>query len=264
MSLPINSILLGDCIKRMGDFPDGTFDAVLTDPPYGVTGDDDDYVATGFLAEAYRVLKPNGGLMMLVGQATIREFWNEAERVGFKWLNTIVWHYKNTIKRERRRFAIQYDPILYFAKGDFVHQIDAVRVPYLSTERLKYPVNNAKKQGWRPNPLGAIGGDVWEIPAIVTTSANGQDRYVDHKWQKPIEVFTRMVKATTPPGGLILDPYCGSGSSCLAARAVGVNFIGIDIDESSVRIAQDRLSGAIPLTTARVRRSPLDMFAKET
>jgi len=109
-----NVIIHGDCLEIMKSIPNESIDAVLTDPPYGVTQDDDDYVATTFLKDAYRVLKPNAALMMFVGQRTLREFWNEAERVGFVWLNTIVWHYKNTFKRERRRFALQYDPILYF------------------------------------------------------------------------------------------------------------------------------------------------------
>jgi len=236
-----NEIIQGDWADVMPSFPSDSFDAVLTDPPYGVTGDDDDYVATDFLGEAYRVLKPDGALMMCVGQATLREFWNEAEKVGFRWLNTIVWHYKNAIKRERRRFAIQYDPILYFAKGDFVHRIDPSRVPYLHPERLKYPCNNDKKQGWMPNKLGAIAGDVWRLPAV--NAGNPTDRQLGHKWQKPIEVFNRMVKCSVDPGGLILDPFCGSGTSLMAARAYGVSYVGIDNDPESVDLSRKRLRG---------------------
>jgi DNA modification methylase len=249
-----NTILHGDCIELMKGFDDSLFDAVITDPPYGVTGDSDDYVATDFLSHAYRVLKKDSALMMFVGQATLVKFWKAAEEAGFTWLNTIIWHYKNTIKRERRKFAIQYDPILYFFKGDFIHRIDAVRVPYLSTERLKYPINNAKQQGWTPNPLGSICGDVWEFPAITTTSPNGQDQKWGHKWQKPVVLFERMIQATCNQDALMLDPFCGSGSSCVAARNCSVDFVGIDIDANCINICENRLSQQTKLSTARPRK----------
>jgi len=238
-----NRIITGDCVKEMKGLPTETFDDILTDPPYGVTTDLDDYVATGFLKEAYRVLKPDAALMMFVGQATIREFWNAAESAGFTWLNTIVWHYKNTIKRQRKSLAIQYDPILYFSKGGFVHNLDNVRVPYLNPERLKYPCNNSKKTGWMPNPKGAICGDVWESPAI--NAANGTDPSFGHKWQKPLVICERMVQCTCNPGDLILDPFCGSGTQCVAAKNCGVDFVGIEVDEDFAKLARDRLSGKV-------------------
>jgi len=249
-----NEVILADWKDVLCDFPSESIDAILTDPPYGVTGDDDDYVAIDFLPEAYRVLKPNSALMMCVGQATLREFWNAAEDAGFRWLNTIVWYYKNAIKRERKRFAIQYDPILYFAKGDFEHRLDAVRVPYLHPERLKYPCNNDKKQGWMPNPLGAICGDVWDIPAV--NAGNPHDRQVGHKWQKPLDVFDRMVKCTTIENDLILDPFCGSGTSLVAAKNNNVHYIGIDNDPDAVEISRKRLSGELQVAKNNRKPSP--------
>lgn len=254
-----DTINLADSVQLMASWQSESFDAIITDPPYGVTGDDDDYVATKWLYQAYRLLKPNSALIMCVGQATLREFWNEADRQGFKWLNTIVWWYKNTIKRERRRFAIQYDPILYFSKGDFVHRVDDVRVDYLHPERLKYPTNNSKKKNWMPNPLGAICGDVWEISAVNATS--GTDQMLGHKWQKPIKLFDRMVRATCEPGMLMLDPFCGSGTSLEAARNYGVHYVGIDNDQASVDLASRRLAGLIPPKPKRAVKKPVkDIF----
>lgn len=241
-----NQVILSKWSDTVPHYPSEIFDAVITDPPYGVTKDADDYIATDFLPEMYRVLKPNSALFMCVGQATIREFWNAAEAAGFKWLNTIVWYYKNAIKRERKRFAIQYDPVLYFAKGDFQHNIDNVRVPYLHPERLKYPCNNDKKQGWMPNPLGAICGDVWDIPAV--NAGNPHDRQVGHKWQKPMALFDRMIKSCTTKGDLILDPFCGSGTSLVCAKENEVDYIGIDCDPAAVDIARKRLAGELPIS----------------
>ncbi len=257
-SMVENSIICGDAKLEMKLMSDSCIDAILTDPPYGVTKDDDDYIAIFWLEEAYRVLKDDSALMCFCGQATIREFWNAAEAVGFKWLNTIVWHYKNTFKRERRRFAIQYDPILYFAKGDFVHNIDEVRVPYLYPERLKYPTNNSKKKGWMPNPKGAICGDVWEFKAL--NSSNHHEFQVGHKWQKPIGLFDRMIKATCKSGDLILDPFVGSGTSCLAAKNNNVKYIGIDIDQNNVDLAKTRIDNTLvpQMKASKVQRDIFD------
>jgi site-specific DNA-methyltransferase (adenine-specific) len=260
VTIKAGDIICGDANEIMGQMPNEMFDAILTDPPYGVTQDDDDYVATSFLAEAYRILKPNAALMMCVGQATMREFWNEAERVGFYWLNSVVWWHRNTLSRQSRRFSVQYDPVLYFAKGDFVHRLDAVRIEYRSQERLKYACNNKRKKGWSPNPLGARCPDVWDdIPAVTTTANSGNDPKYDHKWQKPTRLFDRMVRATCNPGDMMLDPFCGSGTSLLAAKQNGVYYVGIDVDQNCVDMSKKRVAGEL-LPLGRKSRLVKDIF----
>lgn len=240
--MQFDRVILGDAVEQMRQMPSEVFDAVITDPPYGVTSEEDDYVATQFIKEAFRVLKPNAAMLILVGQRTLREFWNEAELAGFEWLNTLVWWHRNSLSRQTTRFSVQYDPILYFAKGEFKHRLDQVRVPYRSAERLKYPVNNKKKTGWTPNPLGAMCPDVWEIPAITGCASNGQEPNFGHKWQKPVSLMGRMIACCTDPGGFILDPYCGSGTSLVAARDLGVHYIGIEINPEYYQLALTRLS----------------------
>lgn len=237
----LNSVIHANSHQWLSSCDDGVFDAIITDPPYGVTKDSDDYVAVDWLKDAYRVLKPDAALLMCVGQLTLREFWSTAEDVGFEWLNTIVWWHRNSLSRQKRRFSVQYDPILYFSKGNFVHKLDNVRIPYRSAERLKYPCNNKKAKGWMPNPLGAMCPDVWEIPAVTTTAPNGNDVPVGHKWQKPLSLMTRMIKCCCSSGDIILDPFCGSGTSLLAARDLGVNYVGIDIELKNVELSKSRL-----------------------
>lgn len=72
--LPANEIVNGDFNEISKVWPDQSFNAIITDPPYGVTKDKDDYTAIQFLEQAYRLLKNDSALMMFVGQATLREF----------------------------------------------------------------------------------------------------------------------------------------------------------------------------------------------
>lgn len=240
-----DTVIQADATNWLSDCQSNVFDAIVTDPPYGVTKDDDDYIAVDWIKDAFRVLKNDSALIMCVGQRTLRQFWNSAENAGFVWLNTIVWWHRNSLSRQSRKFAFQYDPILYFAKGNFIHRTDNVRIPYRSQERLKYAVNNKKAKNWRPNPLGAMCPDVWEIPAVTTTAPSGSDTPLGHKWQKPLALMNRMVKCCCEPSMLMLDPFCGSGTSLLAARNYGVHYVGIDIDIDNVSLSVARLSGEV-------------------
>lgn len=256
-----DQVIHADSNKWLKSCPDKKFDAIITDPPYGVTQDDDDYIAIDWLPDAYRVLKDDAALFMCVGQASLREFWNAAESAGFKWLNTIVWWHRNSLSRQTRRFALQYDPILYFAKGDFVHRTDSVRTPYRSQDRLKYACNNAKSKNWRPNPLGSMCPDVWEISAVTTTSPNGNDVPLGHKWQKPLALMERMIKACCDPGMLILDPFCGSGTTLVAAKRNDVHYVGIEKNDDYFKLCCDRIDGKIQVLSGRKPRGKVrDLF----
>jgi len=257
-----NTVICCDAVDWLSNCDDKVFDAIITDPPYGVTGDSDDYVATNWLKDAYRVLRDDAALIMCVGQATLREFWNAAEIAGFRWLNTIVWWHRNSLSRQTTRFAVQYDPILYFAKGDFKHLTDQVRIPYRSAERLKYVCRNSKSKDWRPNPLGAMCPDVWEIPAVTTTSPNGNDVPLGHKWQKPLVLMDRMIKCCCQKGDLILDPFCGSGTSLIAAQRNDVRFVGLELNSDYAKLSKDRIEGKINIPVSRSRKtgSERDLF----
>lgn len=234
----------GDCLDILPELPEGGVDCLVTDPPYGVTGDDDDYIALDWVPPVWTVLADTGALLTLTSQRHLSVTRSAVEAAGFGWLNTIVWWHRNTLSRQSRRFAVQYDPILYFGKPGFRHRLDNVRVPYRHPERLKYGVNNAKKKNWRPNEGGARCGDVWEFPAVTTTAKVGGDTPVGHKWQKPVALMRRCVKAATDRAGVVLDPYMGSGTTGVACIETGRQFVGIEIDPKYFDIAVARIDQA--------------------
>ena len=221
-------------------------DLVATDPLYGVTKDDDDDLSLDFIPLAAYALKNDRPFFTFCGQATLPFFWLALANVGLTWRNTIVWHYENGFSREETRFCIEYDPILFFMKGTYSINTDDVRAPYKSKERLRYDVNNKKKQGWKPNPLGAKRGDVWSIPAI--TSGAYTSEKVGHKWQKPEVLMNLIIRAASNVGDVVLDPFLGSGTTLVAAKRYGRHGVGIEIDEQNCELAAKRLVETSVLT----------------
>ncbi len=236
------TIYLGDCREILPQL-DVEVDLVLTDPPYMCSRDKDDILDLNLLDEVIPKMKPGTGLFCFCAQSSIDLFMQHFRALPLTWLNTIIWHYNNVIAREKYRFAISYDPILFYSKGKLEYfNADVVRVAYKSKERLEHPVYKNGK-AWFPNPKGALRKDVWDIPAI--TSPAYTDEKVDHKWQKPIEVLHPMILVTTKEADVILDPFMGSGTTLVAAKQLGRKGIGIEIEEKYCEIAVKRLSQSV-------------------
>ena len=236
-------IIHADCRDILPLLPDKSIDLVLTDPPYQVSNGADDIMDFSIFKPIIRLMKDGTGIFCFCGQATLDLFMTQFRELEMTWLNTIIWHYSNTIPREKHRFAISYDPVLFYSKGTLTYfNCDAVRVDYKSTERLKSAVYKNGK-AWDPNPLGALRKDVWNIPAI--TSPAYTDEKVDHKWQKPIETVEPMIQATTQKNEFILDPFLGSGTTAYCAKKLGRRCIGIEIEEKYCEIAAKRCSQSV-------------------
>jgi site-specific DNA-methyltransferase (adenine-specific) len=97
-----------------------------------------------------------------------------------------------------------------------------------------------RRDRWTPHPLGAKPRDVLEIPTI----CNGMAEKTDHPTQKPLELLRRLVAASSEPGELVVDPFAGSGTTLVAAAALGRRWEGADADPRYVALARARLLAA--------------------
>ena len=88
------------------------------------------------------------------------------------------------------------------------------------------------------NPQGVRAGDVWHFPFI---NPAAKER-VGYPTQKPLALLNRIVEASSNPEGVVLDPFCGSGTACVAAQCLGRRWIGIDSNHDACEIAAGRLS----------------------
>jgi 16S rRNA G966 N2-methylase RsmD len=175
---------------------------ILTDLPYGRKG----LVCYKHLARrALEWLMPGGFLIVMCGQAHLREELNALAKPGLKYRDQIIVLIKNGPKaqiRERRTYA-DYKPVLFYVKGKC--------------------------------------DDLEWIPDVIVIESDERDKRL-HPWGQSVRQFEEIVSLLTLPGQVILDPFCGGGTTGVAALRLGRQFIGIDIDQKAIAITAERLS----------------------
>ena len=141
--------------------------------------------------------------------------------------NEIIWHYKH-MSNAKKDFARKHDTIFRYARSNnWVFNADDVRQPYdeQTTKRYSTAVNFPGGYEARINPKGKLCDDVWEIPPIRNVSSEG----LGYPTQKPLALYERIIKASSNPGDLVMDPFAGCGTTIEAALKNGRRVIGIDI-----------------------------------
>ncbi|SEB03185.1 adenine-specific DNA-methyltransferase [Paraburkholderia sartisoli] len=211
------------------------------------------------LPEIVRVTAPGGSICWQVGNYVRK---NEVIPLDYlvydvmrafpdmKLRNRIVWMFGHGLHCQTR-FSGRHETILWFTKGDdYLFDLDAVRV------RQKYPGKRSSKGPNKGelsgNPKGKNPSDIWDIPNV---KANHIEK-TEHPCQFPVALVQRLVKALCPVDGILLDPYCGVGSSGVAAMLEKRRFLGGELSEKYADVAKDRITEAVS-GIARVR--PLDM-----
>jgi site-specific DNA-methyltransferase (adenine-specific) len=187
-----------------------------------------------WLEQAARALRPTGSAYVCGFSEILADLRHPASRF-FKGCRWIVWHYKNKANLGGD-WGRSHESILHLRKTEqFRLNVDAVRIPY-GNHTLKYPSHpqalssnfgNGKRRAnhWTPNPLGAKPKDVLDIP----TTCNGMGEKTPHPTQKPEELIRKLVLAASDPGGLVVDPFSGSGTSLVVAEQLGRRWMGCDV-----------------------------------
>jgi DNA modification methylase len=262
-----NQLICGDCLEILSSLPAGFADLAYLDPPFN-TGrqhaaaraaypdrwpDVDSYLAflRPRLQAVHRALTPSGSILLHCDWRTVHHLrlllddlfgvdFNGARPSGQSdgrstggaargtsggggFVNHLIWVY-GLGGSSRRRFARKHDDILFYARSAEYH-FDPPLVPATSN-RMKGQMKKAT--------------DIIEIPAI----NNMASERVGHPTQKPLALLELLIGACCPKDGLVLDPFCGSGTSLVAARRLGRRALGIDINPDAVNIARSRLEQA--------------------
>jgi adenine-specific DNA-methyltransferase len=272
MDIPIRrGVAVIECKNNM-DFmrslKDGSMDLIVTSPPYNIGKEYekkrtslDIYIESqaAVIAEAVRLLHPQGSICWQVGNHVddgevfpldvmlYRVFKDH----GLKLRNRIIWTFGHGLHC-KKRFSGRHETVLWFTKGDdYTFNLDPVRIPskYPQKKHFKGP-NKGKLSG---NPLGKNPSDVWDIPNV---KSNHVEKTV-HPCQFPVGLVERLVLSMTNPGGNVLDPYLGVGSSAVAALKNGRNAYGCDIVQEYVDVARDRIAQEAGTLRSRAMNQPI-------
>lgn len=243
--------------------PDDSTDMIYTDPPFGtgavqtmarklsgnivskISYDDrfSNYMdfLEPHLIEMRRILKPTGTLYLHMDWR-----WVHYAKVALdgifghdNFLNEIVWSY-NYGGRGKDRFPQKHDTILVYTKEQGKHIFnwdDIDRIPYAAPE-LQY-VGRTRAEAEKRIAEGQVPTDVWSMSIVGTRS---KER-VGYPSQKPIKLVKRTIIASSPHGGLIVDPFAGSGTTGAAALECGRRFILGDAGAESIEVMRRRFAG---------------------
>ena len=246
------------------------YDLILTDPPYNINHDFgntsdclslEDFISVtqDRIKKMKQLLTPNGSIIWFGIHDYICYVQIAMYDAGLFYRRMNIWHYENGFSRSKKEPATHYEPFLWFSNNDkkWTYNVDEVRTPYKSTERLKSAVNYKDAKGntktWTPNPQGAMRGDIWDFPTLA--GRRFEKERTEHPTQKPESLITEIIKAFCPMkdgkyNGSILDPFHGSGTlgvCCEKLNAVDGNQIlwtGIEIEKRWCDIAQERINNA--------------------
>ena len=237
ISLGSISLVCDDALSLLKRLPDRYVQLIVTDPPYnldkshskrqdGMTFDDYLEFSRAWLTEAKRVLTTTGTIYVFMGVRYISYIYSILERdLGMYFNSWITWYYTQGIGKVRG-YSPRHDDILMFTKDpkDYYFDLDAIRVPQ-------------KYERKRNNMKGANPGNVWQVPHIHYCSKHRQN----HPTQKPEALFERMIRASSFEGGIVLDPFVGSGTSMRVCQQLGRNGIGVDINPEYIEMTKKRL-----------------------
>jgi DNA modification methylase len=200
------------------------------------------------LVELRRVLKKTGSLYLHCDPTASHYLKLLLDSVfgphGFQ--NEIVWYYRGG-GISKTRFGRRHDTLLFYTKGDeWTFNADEVRTPYSqeSLERLKYTARAFRGDkvydNYVPNPLGKHPDDVWELQPIMPSAK----QRLGYPTQKPEPLLERIILASSNPGDVVLDPFCGCGTTVAVAEGLKREWIGIDITHLAVGLIKHRLQHA--------------------
>ncbi len=253
--LPLDRIVVGDCIEELKLLPEASIDLVFADPPYNlqlnnelfrpdnsrVDAVDDDWDKFGsfaaydnftreWLSACRRVLKPSGGLWVIGSYHNIFRVGTILQDLGFWVLNDVVWRKSNPMPNFRgRRFTNAHETLIWASMGP----------------KARYTFNY--------EAMKALNEDLQMRSDWLFPICSGAERLREdcgrktHPTQKPEALLHRILLASSNPGDVVLDPFLGSGTTAVAAKRLGRAFVGIEREASYAEAARARLAALSPL-----------------
>ncbi len=271
-SPPAGRIHQGDCIKLMRQLEAGTIDLVFADPPFNIGYEYDQYDdrqdgheyidwSTEWMGEVHRALKDTGTFWLSIGDEYAAELKVAASQIGFTTRSWVVWYYTFGVNC-KMKFSRSHVHLFHFVKDSnrftFNAEDPLVRVP--SARALVYGDKRANPNGRLPDDTWIVrpaADDRWvlrpqDLPEgfqptddtwyYARVAGTFKERQGFHGCQMPEQLLGRIVRVSSNPGEVVLDPFAGSGTTLAVAKKLGRRWIGCELSEDYVRAATERLA----------------------
>lgn len=250
----LNKIIHGDCIQIMKEFPENSFDLIFADPPYFlqlpkgkrlkradgseiIPVDDEwdkfksyeecDAFTENWLKECQRVLKSTGTIWVIGMYHNIFRVGKIMQDLGMWFLNDVVWIKTDALPNlNGRRFTNNHETLIWAIKDK-------------DAKGYTFNYNFLKKMN---------GGKQMKDTDWVFGLCRGQERLRDengiksHPTQKPLKLIQQVMLSSSKKSDLVLDPFIGSGTTAVVAKALGRNWVGIEKELKYVELAQNRVN----------------------
>lgn len=251
MTLKKNQIHQGDCVKLLSKVDAGSVDLVFADPPFNIGYDydvyDDAQTADDYLAwcrqwiqGVHRALKPDGTFWLAIGDEYAAELKIESQKAGFHCRSWVIWYYTFGVNCVNG-FSRSHTHLFHFVKDPknftFVRPNPNIRVK--SARQLVYADNRANPTGrlpdntWITRPQDAPNSfrpnhDTWFFSRVAGTF---KEREGFHGCQMPEQLLARVIRTSSKPYDLVLDPFGGSGTTLCVAKKLSRNWMGFELSK---------------------------------
>jgi len=244
-----HAVVWGDVVQTLAEYvPDGAIDLIFADPPYNIGKDfngrkdrwesDEAYLSWCYewLDLCIAKLKPNGSLYVMTATQNMPYF-DIYLRERLHILSRIVWSYDSSGVQARKYFGSLYEPILFCVKNkqDYTFNADDILVEARTGAKRK--LIDYRKPHPRMYNSKKVPGNVWTIPRV----RYRMPEYEKHPTQKPVALLERIIRASSNPRNIVLDPFSGTFTTSYVAKTLGRDSVGIEIEEAFMKIGLRRL-----------------------
>ncbi len=237
-----------DALEGIKMLPDKSIDLVVADPPYNLGkdyGNDSDKQTTKqFLLWTEQWLNLVIPKIKETGSLYVFTTWRYSPEIfvflksKMLMINEIIWDRKvPSMGGSTRRFSSVHDTVGLFVKNkDYYFDLDSVRIPY--DEETKKARSRSIFVGKKWLEMGYNPKDVWSISRLHKIHSEREE----HPTQKPLEVIERMIRASCPKNGIVLDPFLGSGTTAAACLLNERHFVGFELNTTYYHNILNRLA----------------------
>lgn len=244
----VNQITQGNCLDVMQDIPMASVDMILCDLPYGVTANEKDKTLDlgALWVEYRRVAKPTAAIV-LTAQFPFSADLVVSNRKMFKY--DIVWDkvlVSGHLNANRMPLRSHEHVLVFYDKQPTYNPQFTVGAPRHSEgNSVGKAVVHDNYGKWDRVP-DTKAGDTKKHPRSIVTFQKPHPSAALHRTEKPVTLFEWLIRTYTNPGDVVLDNCIGSGTTAVACKALGRNFIGIDMDQNCVDLARGRVAAPGP------------------